>query len=100
MNIIIRSSSAHFHDTKIATYHLIRQSDELKSSIHFVFFLFLKGLYTLTKKSSSTRTLMTLQSYILTYHKYHRNYIIKRFKDSCIHREQMTNKQNIQPLYS
>ena len=36
MNIIIRSSSAHFHDTKIATYHLIRQSDELKSSIYFV----------------------------------------------------------------
>ena len=35
MNIIIRSSSAHFHDTKIATYHLIRQSDELKSSFSY-----------------------------------------------------------------
>ena len=32
MNIIIRSPSAHFHETKIATYHLICQSDELKSS--------------------------------------------------------------------
>ena len=31
MNIIIRSSSAHFHDTKIA-YVSIRQSDDLKSS--------------------------------------------------------------------
>ena len=41
MNIIIRSSSAHFHDTKIATYHLIRQSDDLKSS--FVLFLFVWG---------------------------------------------------------
>ena len=46
MNIIIRSSSAHFHDTKIATYHLIRQSDELKSSYYlFIYYYSSSNLF-------------------------------------------------------